>query len=114
VADLNGDGRAEIIAAAGEGGGPRLAAFNGMDLLAGRQRKLSDFFVGDVASRGGLRLGVKDLDNDGVSELITAVGAGAPSRIRIYAARDLVSQANPVTMRDFDPFNGFRGGVYLG
>ncbi|CAN5132174.1 hypothetical protein BH11PLA2_BH11PLA2_24850 [soil metagenome] len=114
VADIDGDGHGDIIAGAGDGGGPRLTAFSGSDLMTNQYRKLTDFFVGNIDTRGGLRLSVKDLDDDGVSELLVGPGSGTGSRIRVYSAHNLTSQLNPATLREFDPFGGFLGGVFLG
>lgn len=113
VADLNGDGFAEIIAGAGDGGGPRLTAYSGQALLRNQYSKLCDFFVGDIALRGGLRLAVEDHNDDGVFEVLVAGGNGARSLIRIFNADSLIGD-NPNPMRVFDPFGGFLGGVFLG
>jgi hypothetical protein len=112
AADLNGDGHAEIIAGAGEGGGPRLTAYSGAALMNNQYQKLSDFFVGETTSRGGLRLTVEDVNDDGVDELFVGPGAGVSGRIRVYAAADLLSGHS--AMRELDPFDGFLGGVFLG
>jgi hypothetical protein len=46
AADLDADGAADVVVAAGFGGGPRVAAFSGSALAAGRQVKLfGDRFV---------------------------------------------------------------------
>jgi hypothetical protein len=78
--DLDGDGHAELIAGGGPGGGPRVSAFQGSDLLANVQNRVADFFAGDVTSRSGVRVAVKNLDGDGHADLLT----GAGSRVTAY------------------------------
>ena len=79
VGDLNGDGFADIIGGGGPGGGPRVFALSGKDLLAGNQIPLANFFAGDSNNRGGIRVAVKDLDGDGKADLVVGDGDGAGS-----------------------------------
>lgn len=113
AADLDGDGMAEVIAGAGDGGGPRLTAFSGADLLQGQLNKIADFFIGNLDSRGGLRLALEDINDDNVAELFVGPGSGVGSRIRVYRSIDLLS-ATPLPFQEMDPFGGFLGGVFLG
>ena len=79
--------------------------------MNGQYQRISDFFVGNVDSRGGLRLTTED--DNGVSKVLIGGGAGTTSLIRVYNAADLLT-ANPAPESEFDPFGGFLGGVYLG
>src|SRR5262249_37948877 len=76
--DLDGDGFADVIAGGGPGGGPRVFALSGKDLVQsnGQQTPVANFFAGDVDSRGGVRVGVKNLDNDNKADLVVGAGAG--------------------------------------
>src|SRR5439155_71047 len=79
--DLNGDGKADLVAGGGPGGGPRVSVFDGAALLTNHQVRTTDFFADDTANRGGIRVAVKDLDGDGKADLVTGAGTGAGSRV---------------------------------
>ncbi len=64
VGDLDGDGRAEIVAGAGVGGGPHVRVFSG------RAELVSQFFAFDPSGRDGVQVGVGDIDSDGRFELL--------------------------------------------
>jgi hypothetical protein len=51
-------------------GGPRVLGFDGLARTLGRTTILANFYGGDVASRDGIRLAVKDLDGDAVPDLV--------------------------------------------
>jgi hypothetical protein len=77
--DIDGDGKAEVIAGGGPGGGPRVTAFSGADLISsggGALTPLANFFGGDEASRGGVRVAVKNLDDDARADVLVAAGDG--------------------------------------
>jgi len=105
--DLDGDGRAELIAGGGPGGGPRVSAFSGAELLRGNQTRVADFFAGDPAIRDGVRVAAKDLDGDDRADLI--VGAGG--RVTGYAGASLVANPAPDPLLTLD---ALAGGVYVG
>jgi hypothetical protein len=114
VGDLNGDGKADLIAGAGPGGGPRVLALSGADLLAGeadQSQVLGNFFAGDPNNRNGVRVAVKNLDGDALSDLI--VGDGSSSQVTGYYGVDFTGGA-PAQQFAFDAFPGFTGGVFVG
>jgi len=83
--DLNRDGRAELIAGGGPGGGPRILALSGADLTNGRTpTQIANFFAGDSNQRGGVRLASRDLTGDGASELIVGSGEGTAAIVSLY------------------------------
>ncbi len=112
--DLNGDGFADLIAGGGPGGGPRVLAFDGKSLLNNEYVNLANFFGGNVDSRGGIRVAVKDLDGDNRADLVVGSGAGAGSRVTGYLGKNIGPSGTPTTQFDFDSISGFNGGVFVG
>ncbi len=117
IGDVDGDGSSEIIAGGGPGGGPRVTAFNGSLLQSSGGAFLTpvfNFFAGDQANRGGIRIAVKDLDNDNRADLVVGSGTGAGSRVTAYLATALTASGDPESVFAFDAFEGFTGGVFVG
>ncbi|HSD12993.1 MAG TPA: L,D-transpeptidase family protein, partial [Patescibacteria group bacterium] len=79
VADLDGDGKAEIVAAAGPTGGPHVKVFRGDGVLLG------DFFAFDNDTSVGLNIAAGDLDGDGKAEIVAALATGAPAYVRVFS-----------------------------
>ena len=75
MGDINGDGKAEVILAAGPTGGPHVRLYNQEGAWAGRGT-----FAYHKDFRGGLKVASGDFDGDGKTEIITAPGRG-PKRI---------------------------------
>jgi hypothetical protein len=112
--DLDGDGRAELIAGGGPGGGPRVTAFSGAALAADRSGVTANFFGGDEANRGGVRVAAKDLDGDDRADLVVGAGTGAGSRVTAYLGKAIPAAGPPPARFDVDAFGGFTGGVFVG
>ncbi len=112
--DINGDGFADLIAGGGPGGGPRVLALDGKSLLTNTQTNLANFFGGDVNSRGGIRVAVKNLDADTKADLVVGSGSGAGSRVTGYLGANIAASGTPPVQFDFDAFAGFTGGVFVG
>jgi hypothetical protein len=111
--DLDGDGKAEVIAGGGPGGGPRVTAFSGQALLGNVYDMRANFFGGNPDNRGGIRLAVKNLDNDNRADIVVGSGEGAPTRVTGYLGKDIQPAGTPPAVYDFDPF-GNSGGVFVG
>jgi hypothetical protein len=79
VADLDGDGKAEIVASAGPTGGPHVKIFRGDGVVAG------DFFAFDNDTSVGLNIAAGDLDGDGKAEIVAALATGAPGYVRVFS-----------------------------
>jgi hypothetical protein len=112
--DLDGDGFADVIAGGGPGGGPRVFALSGKDLMAGKQTVLANFFAGDVNNRGGIRVTVKDLDGDNKADLVVGSGTADGSRVTGYLGKSIAADGTPPEQFGFDAFPGFSGGVFVG
>lgn len=82
--DLDGDPHriAEIVVAAGPGGGPHVIVLDSF----GRQQ--SSFFVPylDWFYTGGLRTAVTDVDEDGVSEILVGTGGSQPTSLGVVTS----------------------------
>ena len=115
--DIDGDGKAELIAGGGPGGGPRVLALSGADLLAGladKSRQVSNFFAGDSLSRNGVRVSAKDFDRDGRADLVVAAGTGTTELVKGYNGRTLSQGGTPASLFELDAAGAALGGVDLG
>ena len=108
--DIDGDGNAELIVGGGPGGGPRVTVFGGKALLANQFDVRANFFGGDPAGRGGIRVAAKDFDADGRADVVV----GDINRVTAYRATDITPIGTPPEMMAFDVFARTAGGVYVG
>ena len=116
LGDIDGDGKADVIGGGGPGGGPRVFALSGDDLLrlpAPRARVLANFFAGDVSNRGGVQVAAKNLDGDAFADLVVGAGPGGGTRVTAYKGSTLPTDS-PQALYGFDAFGGLNSGVYVG
>jgi Tol biopolymer transport system component len=104
VADLDGDGRAEVVTAPGPGGGPHVRVWR---MAAGQAVEGGGLLAYAPAFRGGLFVAAGDLDGDGRAELAVAPGGGGAPHVRVFSA-ELVEVLGFFA---YDP--AFTGGVRL-
>ena len=103
LADVDGDGVADLITAPGPdpGIGPQVKVCSGID-----GRLLREFNAFDEPWRGGLHVAAADLTRNGKAELIVGTDAGGPASVRVF---------DPLAGRllaDWRPYGTqFRGGV---
>lgn len=103
--DVNGDGYADIITAAGAGGGPHVQVFSGAN-----RSVLSSFLAYAANFTGGVRLGlVHDVDGDGLPDIVTAAGPGGGPHVRVFRG---INAAPLGSLLAYDPT--FVGGVFVG
>ncbi len=114
VGDLNGDGRPDLAVAAGEGGGPRVALYDGRSIRSGTPTKLTgDFFAYDQSLRNGVFLTIADLTGDGFGELIAGGGPGGAPRVTAFDGRSLAGGVVAPVVNFFAGDVTDRGGVRL-
>ncbi len=96
-------GDVQVIVAAGFGGGPRVAVFDGADVAAGAarpRRALPDFFAFESGLRNGADVAAGDVTGGGSSDLIFGAGPGGGPRVRVVNAAQLIAAAG--TFRTLD------------
>ena len=90
VGDLNGDGTPDLAVAAGFGGGPRVALYDGKSVRRATPTKLTgDFFAFETAMRNGAFLAIADVNGDGFGELVAGGGPGGAPRVTAFDGRSL-------------------------
>jgi hypothetical protein len=85
TADVNGDGKADVVTGAGAGGGPHVKVFDGAALAAGNVHELRSFFAYHPAFGGGVTVAAADLDGDGKAEVVTGAGPGGGPHVRVFS-----------------------------
>ena len=115
VGDLNGDGNVDLVVAAGFGGGPRVAVFDGKTLRPGATPKklVNDFFLFEPELRNGAYVAAGDVTGDGYADLIGGGGPGGGPRVYGLSGYDLTQRngAFTVVANFFAGDTTSRGGV---
>lgn len=88
AADLTGDGRAEIVVAANQDAGTRVAVFDGATVSGtAAPSTLADFVaIEDTDAQSRVRLNLKDITGDGVADLQVAAGRRGGSQVALDGA----------------------------
>ncbi|HYH65056.1 MAG TPA: hypothetical protein VD866_10210, partial [Urbifossiella sp.] len=100
--DITGTGVASIITGSGFGGGPVVRVF---DALGNVQRS---FFAYDQSQRGGVNVGVGNLNPTGPASIITGAGRGGAPHVKTFDGR---TGAQVLSFFAYD--TSFSGGVYV-
>ncbi len=125
--DVTGSGSTALIFGAGPGGGPRVRVFDSARLLAAAgtygnldevpAAQVANFFAGDPANTGGVRVAVKRLDATNQASLVVGAGGagvGAPPRVAAYTGPSLLASPTPTALYNIDDFPDYVGGVFVG
>jgi hypothetical protein len=84
--DVDGDGRADVVVAAGHGGGPHVKAFG---IVAGSApRELFSFFAYSPDFTGGVSVAAGDTDADGITDVVTGAGSGGAPHVKCFRGTD--------------------------
>ena len=113
VGDVNNDGIGDLVVAAGSGGGPRIAVYDGaMMTQTGTPTKLfNDFFVFEDTLRNGVYPAVGDINGDGFAEVIAGAGPSGGPRVYALDGKSLMTSTQ-LPVADFFAGNpDDRGGV---
>ena len=101
VGDLNGDGKADVVAGTGPGAKAQVVAFSGATSTI--LETLTPF---SPSFTGGVLVAVADTNQDGKADVVAATGPGTPSVIRAF------SGSSKLRLLSFAPFTpSFTGGV---
>lgn len=76
--DLNKDGKAEVLTGPASAGGAQVRIFNYQGGF------INHFFAYSPDFRGGIKIGVRDLNGDGFAEIVVAVNSASAPYIRVF------------------------------
>ncbi len=102
LADVDGDGKDDVVAGADAGGGAHLKSFSG---ISGAE--IQSFFAVAPEFLGGIRVATGDLNGDHHADLIAVTGAGTEVNLKAFRSGD------NAPLLDTAPYPTAAGGAYV-
>ena len=103
VGDLNGDGYDDVIVSQDAGGNSKVRVWSGSVITMNPGASVTafspfqTFFANGLDDRNGIRLATRDLNGDGMDELVTSSASGASGWVRVLSVSNTTVDAqNPV------------------
>jgi hypothetical protein len=113
--DLDGDGYADLIGGGGPGGGPRVYALSGKAMGLNQSFvPVANFFAGNIADRGGIRIASRDVNGDGFDDILTGSGPGSSTIAQLYSGQGLTPLITPIPTADWRFPEAGTMGVFVG
>lgn len=119
VADLNGDGKADLVFGAGVGGGPRVyaldaAMLNSSGVATAQANPLANFFCSDPNGRGGINLVVKQASDN--TPYLAVTGGDWLGKVYVYRSQDFLTSPTsaPAVFQQIELPGNTLQGVYVG
>jgi hypothetical protein len=117
AADIDGDGKAEVVVSPDRGGGPVAAVYSGAKLAAGTGGDAAQVtrFLGidDPAFRGGARVALGDVTGDGKADLVVSAGFLGGPRITVWDGASILT-GTPSQRANFFAFEDtLRNGAFV-
>ncbi|MDZ4221868.1 MAG: S8 family serine peptidase, partial [Patescibacteria group bacterium] len=103
--DVDGDGKLEVVTAAGVGGGPQIRVFSASGEVE------NQFFAFESSFRGGAYLAVGNVDDDLPAEIVVGSGPGRAAEVRVFGKFGTDFSQDTV-FRAFE--HDYQGGVHVG
>jgi hypothetical protein len=104
VGDINGDGRADIVAGGGAGSRRLVCVFDGTNL----SNTIATFEPYEAQAGDSIRVAVTDIDGDGDLEIVTATGLGGSSAPKVFDV-----ELTPEEVDDFFASTDFVKGLFV-
>ncbi|MCA9069926.1 MAG: VCBS repeat-containing protein, partial [Planctomycetaceae bacterium] len=114
--DVDGDGRVDIVTSPGETGGPHVKVFGGLQGTT-LNLPIGNFFAYDSDFKGGVRVAVTDINDDGMADVITVPGKEMEPELKVFDASTsgtISDDPETLSSRNSAEYAEFTGGLFVG